>query len=250
MNTLINKIFKRKYPEYAIIGDIHGEYDTFMNLLDEFDFHKQTKTTFILVGDVIDKGASGLECLRFIKEHSNRFIKVIGNHEHFVYKYLKGKIKLSKDKTFILNHMTSVEQYYNDREFKELLYWYYENGVFKYENNDFIVTHAPCKLKYLSNSDPKSEKYQRNFYMAREPEMSIEDEIEFIKEEKIDKYHIFGHIAWTKMLRCNKRIGIDLGACYGNYLGAVYFKNGRFYHKKIKSKRFKRKDKLMEPFSL
>lgn len=64
--------------EYNIIGDIAGEYDTLIALLD-----KMPKTAIPLsVGDMIDRGPKNKEVLDFFMQEGNLAVK--GNHDHFL----------------------------------------------------------------------------------------------------------------------------------------------------------------------
>ena len=61
------------------IADIHGEYDRFLAMLEKIDF--SDNDTLYILGDVIDRGPQGVECLLAIMERPN--VKMIlGNHEH------------------------------------------------------------------------------------------------------------------------------------------------------------------------
>lgn len=64
-----------------IVGDLHGQYDAFMRLLDEAGFDK-TKDICFSVGDLIDRGPKSQECLLLINEPW--FHAVTGNHEEFL----------------------------------------------------------------------------------------------------------------------------------------------------------------------
>jgi len=61
-----------------IIGDLHGCYDLFTEMLEEinFDFNKDIMYS---VGDLIDRGPDSMKCLKLIKEPW--FHAVRGNHE-------------------------------------------------------------------------------------------------------------------------------------------------------------------------
>lgn len=61
-----------------VIGDIHGEYDMFMELLEKIDL-KDSDTLYV-IGDVLDRGPNPMTTLRKIMEMPNAFC-LAGNHE-------------------------------------------------------------------------------------------------------------------------------------------------------------------------
>lgn len=78
---------------YAI-SDIHGNYDKFLEMLEEINF-KQTDTMYIL-GDVVDRGNKSIECLLYIMSKSNIHM-LLGNHEEFMLDYFKRNKKIPND---------------------------------------------------------------------------------------------------------------------------------------------------------
>ena len=64
---------------YAI-GDIHGCYAQFGQLMNLIEF-KPGKDTLWLVGDLINRGPQSLEMLRWAMEHDDCVQMVLGNHE-------------------------------------------------------------------------------------------------------------------------------------------------------------------------
>lgn len=73
-----------------VIGDLHGCFDLFNELLESISFDKEIDRIFS-VGDLIDRGDKSIECLYLIKElwfksvqgnHEDLFIKTIINGEN------------------------------------------------------------------------------------------------------------------------------------------------------------------------
>lgn len=56
-----------------VIGDVHGEYDMLMRLMDTLP-HKN----IIFVGDLIDRGPDSSKVVSFVKD--NGYKCVVGNH--------------------------------------------------------------------------------------------------------------------------------------------------------------------------
>lgn len=84
---------------YAI-GDIHGCYDEFMQLLKEIDFNSG-KDTLYLVGDIVNRGPKSVEVLDWVLKNSNNVISILGNHEiYFLLRY-NGVIPSKGDIDFL-----------------------------------------------------------------------------------------------------------------------------------------------------
>ena len=63
---------------YAI-GDIHGCYNKFLNMLDAINFQEDDE--IICVGDYIDRGMQSFEMLKWIEDYPYNFMLIQGNHE-------------------------------------------------------------------------------------------------------------------------------------------------------------------------
>ena len=64
-----------------VIGDLHGSYDSFVNLLSNLNFDK-SKDRMFSVGDLVDRGPKNLECLRLLREPW--FHAITANHEQLM----------------------------------------------------------------------------------------------------------------------------------------------------------------------
>lgn len=63
-----------------VIGDIHGAYQTLMNLLDAISF-EPGRDQLWLVGDLVNNGPRSADVLRWAKEHDAHLTAVLGNHD-------------------------------------------------------------------------------------------------------------------------------------------------------------------------
>ena len=66
---------------YCVVGDVHGEYASLLNLVAKTPLH----STLIFVGDLIDRGSQSAEVVRFIRQ--NKLACVKGNHEVMMIEY-------------------------------------------------------------------------------------------------------------------------------------------------------------------
>jgi len=70
-----------------VIGDLHGAYDCFENLLRGINFDEKRDRMFS-VGDLVDRGPKPLECLGLLRK--NWFHAVLANHEQMMYEGFNG----------------------------------------------------------------------------------------------------------------------------------------------------------------
>lgn len=76
-----------------IIGDIHGQYETFMKLLDKINF-ELGYDMLIQIGDVIDRGPDGVKILQWFMEHKDQNVMMLmGNHELMMLEYFASKME-------------------------------------------------------------------------------------------------------------------------------------------------------------
>ena len=70
---------------HYVIGDIHGCYNRFMELLNKL--YLKEDDIVILIGDIIDRGKQSPQMLKWAMENitaDGRFQMVLGNHEKAV----------------------------------------------------------------------------------------------------------------------------------------------------------------------
>ena len=80
---------------YYVVGDVHGEYNALLNLIDRLP----TKSKLVFVGDLIDRGSQGAHVIRFIRKHN--LLCVQGNHELMMIEYGSKFIEDIKSKSLL-----------------------------------------------------------------------------------------------------------------------------------------------------
>ena len=70
------------YERILAIGDVHGDFNNLMLLLERVAVTDEDLVIFL--GDYIDRGAGVAEVLEFIMEHKKNFIFLRGNHEQMM----------------------------------------------------------------------------------------------------------------------------------------------------------------------
>jgi len=143
---------------FFAIGDIHGCFDSFKDLI-ENEIKLQKNDTLVLLGDYIDRGLKSKEVIDYIinlQEQSYTVFPLIGNHEVMMLDSLKnektkelwiqngGKETL---KSFNINSISELSNKYLDF-FENLPYYYmHENYLFVHAGfNDNIIN--PFEDKY------------------------------------------------------------------------------------------------------
>ncbi|MEM1610464.1 MAG: metallophosphoesterase family protein [Sulfolobales archaeon] len=77
----------RRYSRAVVIGDIHGDLDTLVSILEQIDLERVMRedTLLIFLGDYIDRGDKQLETLLLVSKlkalYGERVITLRGNHE-------------------------------------------------------------------------------------------------------------------------------------------------------------------------
>lgn len=129
-----------------VIADVHGCYDTLMELIKQFPDDAE----IVFVGDLIDRGPKSREVVEFVK--SGGYKCVIGNHEVLMLEgteeFKSGMINGNYE-TWTFNGGTECIESYtgHEKQFEDHKAWlrtlpYYL--TFEYENHkDLLVTHAP-----------------------------------------------------------------------------------------------------------
>lgn len=217
-----------------VISDIHGQYDTFIKLLEKFQF-KDSDMLYI-IGDVIDRGPNPIKTLLYIMEKEN-INMLAGNHEYmatlclnYLLKEISNDIvdKLSNGMILgllkewnmngggvTLQELLSVDKETRNKVFNFLtkLKLYKELDV---GDKKFILVHAG-----LGNFN-KSKKLKDYNIMEL-----LWDKMDYNKEYYSDKYIITGHIP-TQLIDGNDKPGyiykngnnidIDCGCTFGGRL--------------------------------
>jgi len=242
----INRILPTKY-DWVTIGDVHGCYDEMQTLIKKYGFEideitdeivdtENTKNIgLIFAGDLVDKSdEKDIEkTIRFIHKNmglmGNRLQLILGNHEEMVWKWITGDPSLEitpkriEQKAKYYNTSILLE---NNEELKEMFLDIFKSmkGWVKHigtNKRSFIVTHAPCEVKYLEKMDGKSLKWQyKSASRSKNPDMTNDELTPFLKEEAINNQpvHIFGHMGQSNVRTFKNKVCIDAGCVYGGKL--------------------------------
>ena len=217
---------------YAI-GDIHGEYNLFEKLLEDFD---EQQHQLVLIGDLNDRGPKTKQCFFRGKElvETCGAIYLRGNHEEYFLQFLNSPEEWfqsyvnngGKETMESLLHKGATEEYSPTEiammirsHYKELIDFLMERPLY-YEWNNYIFVHAGVDL---DKQDWKKTS-PHDFIWIREA---------FHKgKNQTGKTIVFGHtitpmlhgdMQTTDLWFSDHKIGIDGGGVFGGSIHGVIF---------------------------
>lgn len=228
--------------EYAIIGDVHGCYDELVELVEK---NRVEGRKMIYIGDLIDKGSKIREVIDYVYDqimaHGDLLVK--GNHENFVYNYLKGSDELltpdeprtkkyeaylETEPEVIQEFFDSIPLFQSDNLLKIKFYELVERSREFYITPFFIVTHAPCKQEVMGKISGRALKGQRDAKYTRKSSglniedltLAVENDFAFIKTEarRNMPIHVMGHVAVKHVVSIQNKYIIDTGCVSGGRL--------------------------------
>lgn len=131
-----------------IFGDIHGEYDLFINLLNKLDIHYETDK-IIMLGDLMDRGPKSYEVLMHIMkwkdEMQDRLIFIRGSHEYML---LKQDDLRYRSIWKMVGKMATVRSFLShDDNVMNYCEWIEKNSVFYHVEDSFWCDHAGAKFE-------------------------------------------------------------------------------------------------------
>ena len=230
-----------------VMGDIHGEYDMFIKMLDKIGLKENDE--LYLMGDVVDRGPHPIKVLMKIMEMPN-VIPIVGNHELMALEGLK----------FLNSEITEESLKTADAEtLDNLLLWQQYNGG-DATIKEFRTLNAEQR-KAVVDFLPEFSIYEELKIEGREyllihgglggysPEKTIDDyslhDITWHHADYDIKYFediivITGHTP-TQMIkgndnpgyiyRKNNHIALDCGACFnGGRLAAIRLEDGEEFY--------------------
>lgn len=202
-----------------VIGDVHGNYEELMDLLDKINPNlRQDK--LIYLGDYIDRGPQSYKVIRFLIDLQNNYGKehvvlLRGNHEDMAIENIEhGSIDCFNgyDITFMdfIKNNDSIENYYE----------FFKGLPLYYEDESFIYVHGGIKPGIAMEK-------QDDYDLLWIREEFFESSLTFIKPV------IFGHTSTNNIIGTfspfikKDRIGIDTGIAYGGRLTALEIHGGK-----------------------
>ena len=202
-----------------VIGDVHGNYEELMDLLDKINPNLR-QDQLIYLGDYIDRGPQSYKVIRFLIDLQNNYGKehvvlLRGNHEDMAIENIEhGRIDCFNgyDITFMdfIKNNDSIENYYE----------FFKGLPLYYEDESFIYVHGGIRPGIAM------ERQEKNDLLWIREEF-FKSSLTFIKPV------IFGHTPTNNIIGTyspfikKDRIGIDTGIVYGGRLTALEIHDGK-----------------------
>ncbi len=119
--------------DYAI-GDIQGCYDRLLDVLDRIGFSPSRDRLWV-AGDIINRGPSSLESLRYIRNLGSSAVVVLGNHDlHLLAVALGGHAVKKKD---------TLHDILDAPDHDDLLQWLLQQNICIHDaGRNFVMAHA------------------------------------------------------------------------------------------------------------
>ena len=192
----------------CIIGDVHGCFNTFIQLLDKLP---KDIDQIYTVGDIIDRGSMSKEVVQECIVRG--IISVRGNHEDMFLDRLREENTYDRGVFEMNGGMATLASY--ARGVPDSHLEYFINMPYYIETDDFILSHAGVpafiedKFRDHSSHSRLTLMWDRGF-----------------KAKNLDKLQVFGHcpIEYVKFAKQDERfvhINVDTSCAKSGYLTAV-----------------------------
>ena len=228
-----------------IIGDVHGCFNTLLELIKQFPNKEQYQICF--VGDVIDRGLFSCDVVELIMQ--NDYKMVMGNHERRLlsnkFEFLNNKVPFDRSWFFgnggeatyrsYLGQSTEFKQRHVD--FLETRPVYLEFKEYKTQNGEhLVVSHSAVgNMWELRNDKYASEEFKRHLLSGRGDEMQVNG-----------IFNVYGHTPVREVKFYKNSADIDTGCVFNEVgfdkLSALEFPSMKIYTQR-NVENFNKKDK-------
>lgn len=229
------RILEFKNNQFDIIGDIHGCYDEFLQLLDKLGYVKESNyyvhpkgRRLISVGDVADKGFQNIKCIEFWMNQVDfgGGFWIHGNHCNKLYRYFLGsKVHIAHGMENTVNEYLSMSTE-SRIEFKKQYLKCYESQSYYLllDKKRLAVVHGGLKEEAIG----KFSNQIKNVCLygeatGHELENGRPERLDWAAEYKGKTLVVYGHTVMTKTVFRNHTIDIDQGCVYGGKLTALRY---------------------------
>lgn len=228
--------------DYVVIGDIHGCFVEFREMLRIVEDRYGKDVLIFSVGDTIDRGDYNIQTLTYTMELAKRgrFFEVKSNHLDKFVRWLKGSnVNISHGMQKTVDEFLSLNKNYQEKLRQEVVQYYENLPLYYVINKNTVVAHAGIKDEFIGRAD----KQVKSFVLygqttGRYTEKGFPERIDWTKDRKINNQSpkiVYGHVVYDEVYINNLCYGIDTGAVIGNKLTAYNpVKDDFFYVKSQK----------------
>lgn len=207
---------KNMFERTIIIGDLHGCYNSIVELMDKCKI--TTNDRVIFLGDLVDRGPDSAKCVELAMKHEC----ILGNHEEKHLRYFQTEMSGQKPNVAVSTHIATREQLTRTHyEYLRTLPLY-----IRLPEYNLIAVHAGMYPgRRLEQQTPK---HLMHLQMIRPPDeksywpSKVGPEYKFWTHFwKGPERIVFGHTVLDKPLRTEWTCGIDGGGVFGRELHAL-----------------------------
>ena len=215
-----------------IIGDVHGCFNTLLELIKQFPNKERSKICF--VGDVVDRGLFSCDVVELIMQ--NGYDMVMGNHERRLLnnqlEFLNNKVPFDRSWFFGNGGEATYRSYFGQSmkfkqrhiDFLEQRPVYLEFKECKNQNGEhLVVSHSAVgNMWELRNDKYASEEFRRHLLSGRGDEMQVSG-----------IFNVYGHTPVREVKFYKNSADIDTGCVFNEVgfdkLSALEFPSMKIY---------------------
>lgn len=231
--------------DVVVIGDIHGCYLEFKEMVERIYSRYGENTVIVSVGDTVDRGDFNIETVNFCFElrKTGRFFEVQSNHNLKLYRWLKGKkVKISHGMQKTVQQIEQMPSWEKQQWSKKYIEYYESLPLYLIINGSIVITHAGIKDWMIGKANRKI----KDFVIYGETtgkftEEGFPERVDWTKNRKIkpdSPVIIYGHVVYKEPYVNNRCYGIDTGCVLGNKLTGYNPIRDEFLFVKAKKKYF------------
>lgn len=236
-----------------LIGDIHGCYEEFLELLDKLDYKKNDEGLYIhpngrkivSLGDVMSRGPRSIDSIAFFKKHVDAKVAYMidSNHGWKIARWLDGrKVTLQHGDEKVAEEFEEYQQRFGNEaaaklkeEFRDLLLDAPSHYIFTYNSERVIVaTHGGIKDHYIGKQSKTISDFCRYGDVGGFDENGKPIRKEWFLQHHSNELIIWGHDPKLEPLSINNTINIDQGVVFGGKLTAYRYPEHEFVFVKAK----------------
>lgn len=189
-----------------VVGDIHGCFDEFTDLLDLLNLKPDDR--LIAVGDLITKGPKNREVLDLLMSDP-RLTSVVGNHDRLIRQKLRGEpVGLNKDQRRVLKELGPNPDAYES---------FLRSLPFTIDLGSHLVVHAGIRPGVDLDKQMASDMTEIRTMGADPPQRRG---LPWYSVYRGPRMILFGHWPAKRPRRAPYAIGLDTGCVYGGNLTA------------------------------
>jgi Calcineurin-like phosphoesterase len=206
----------------AVIGDIHGCYNSFRALLDEVD-KVFPGIKIYAIGDLVDRGNFSYEVVNYLMKENIPF--TLGNHDHMFYSYIKNpNSEMGKNWHFNGSETTLLSYSTHIQEIPKHISFIGKAPIFLNLDECFI-SHAGISVYYESRLPDDHLHHIDELEILLKENLESEHGILWTRERLMDigKLQLVGHTRHSSVYyqKNSNAIYIDTSVYTGNKLSAV-----------------------------